>query len=338
MTAVALQLFTTSVKRLLLPLVATLSLSATALADDPAVRVGVLKFGTVNWELNAVEHHAIDAANGIDMQVSGYANGNAAKIAFQGGEVDVIVSDWIWVARQRADGKNLAFFPYSLAVGSLMVRPDSGIASLPDLAGKKLGVAGGPVDKSWLLLRAYSQLKHNQDLADIVEPNFAAPPLINKLMAKGDMDAAVNFWHFGAKLKAAGMTPLIGIEEMLPELGVEGPVPLLGWVFDRDWAEQNMDSINSFLASSYAAKKLMLESDEEWERLRERTKAKSDAEFVELRDTWRLGAPKRFGDAEKADASKVFAIMAANGGKKLVGSATEVDPDTFWDEFSIPTE
>lgn len=117
MSGLAQQLLSTTVKRLLLPLMAALSLHAAALADDPAVRVGVLKFGTVNWELNAVEHHNIDAANGIDMQVSGYANGNAAKIAFQGGEVNVIVSDWIWVARQRADGKNLAFFPYSLAVG-----------------------------------------------------------------------------------------------------------------------------------------------------------------------------------------------------------------------------
>lgn len=326
------------IKTLLLPVFAAFLATTAVRAADPEVRVGVLKFGTVNWELNSVEHHGIDSANGIDINVSGYANGNAAKIAFQGGEVDVIVSDWIWVARQRAEGKNLAFFPYSLAVGSLMVQPDSGISSLPDLAGKKLGVAGGPVDKSWLLLRAYSQLKHNQDLADIVEPNFAAPPLINKLMGKGDMDAAVNFWHFGAKLKAAGMTPLIGISEMLPELGVQGPVPLLGWVFDRDWAEQNIDSINGFLASSYAAKKLMLESDEEWQRLRERTKAKTDAEFTELRDTWRQGAPRRFGDTEKADASKVFAILAANGGKKLVGSATEIDAGTFWDNFTIPAE
>ncbi len=99
MTAPALQSLSTCLKRSLLPLLAILSVWTTAYAEDAAVRVGVLKFGTVNWELNSVEHHAIDTANGIDLQVSGYANGNAAKIAFQGGEVDVIVTDWIWVAR-----------------------------------------------------------------------------------------------------------------------------------------------------------------------------------------------------------------------------------------------
>ena len=76
-------------------------------------------------------------------------------IAFEGGEADVMVADWIWVARQRAAGKDYVFVPYSRAVGGLVVRDDSGIAALPDLAGKKIGIAGGPLDKSWLILRAY---------------------------------------------------------------------------------------------------------------------------------------------------------------------------------------
>jgi NitT/TauT family transport system substrate-binding protein len=307
-------------------------------ADVSKVRAGVLKFGTVNWELNTIQHHEIDQANGIDLEVTGYANGNASRVAFQGGAVDVIVADWIWVARQRAEGRNLAFFPYSLAVGALMVRPEANISSLTDLKGKKLGIAGGPVDKSWLLMRAYSQQQHDADLADIVEPQFAAPPLINKLMAKGELDAAINFWHFGAKLKAAGMDSLISTAEVLPALGVDGPVPLLGWVFDREWAEQNPDLINGFLAASYAAKDIMIESDDEWERLRKNTKAKDDAELVELRDTWRIGAPRSFGDEEKANATKVFELLAQNGGKKLVGEATSVDPATFWDGFTIPAK
>jgi len=321
----------------LLPVLLLLG-SGVATAEGAKVRAGVLKFGTVNWELNAIQHHGIDEANGIDLEVTGYANGNASRVAFQGDAVDVIVADWIWVARQRAEGKNLAFFPYSLAVGALMVRPEANINSLTDLKGKKLGIAGGPVDKSWLLMRAYSQQKHGTDLADIVEPQFAAPPLINKLMAKGELDAAINFWHFGAKLKAAGMNSLVSTAEVLPALGVEGPVPLLGWVFNREWAEQNPDLINGFLASSYAAKEIMLESDDEWERLRKNTKAKDDAELIELRDTWRIGAPRSFGDADKANATKVFELLAQSGGKKLVGEATSVDPATFWDGFTIPAK
>ena len=78
----------------------------------------------------------------------------AGKIALKGGAADVIVSDWLWVARERSLGDNLMFYPYSTALGAVMVAADAPTRSLGDLKGKKLGVAGGPLDKSWLLLRA----------------------------------------------------------------------------------------------------------------------------------------------------------------------------------------
>ena len=186
----------------------------------PAVKVGVLQFGTVNWELATVENHQLDKAAGFSLQTVALGNKNATSVALQGGEVDAIVSDWIWVSRQRSSGKNYAFFPYSNAVGGMVVSPESGIDSLADLRGKRLGIAGGPVDKSWLIYRAYTKQKHGFDLADVVDAKFAAPPLLNKLMGKGELDAVITFWKFGAKLKAAGMLPLQTIPEILPELGV----------------------------------------------------------------------------------------------------------------------
>ena len=40
-----------------------------------------------------------------------------------------------------------------------MVAADSPAQTLADLDGKKIGIAGGPVDKSWLILRAWSRAK-----------------------------------------------------------------------------------------------------------------------------------------------------------------------------------
>ncbi len=48
----------------------------------------------------------------------------------------------------------MKFLPYSSTEGALMVPGDSPVRSVADLAGKRLGVAGGPLDKNWLLLRA----------------------------------------------------------------------------------------------------------------------------------------------------------------------------------------
>ena len=130
--------------------------AAAASASGHQVRVGVLKFGTVHWELDVIKTHAFAEKQGIDLQIVELGSKRATAVALQGGGADVIVTDWIWVSRQRVEGRDYAFAPYSLSVGGLMVRPDSGIAELSDLAGRKVGVAGGPVDKSWLLLQAYA--------------------------------------------------------------------------------------------------------------------------------------------------------------------------------------
>ncbi|MEO0913744.1 MAG: ABC transporter substrate-binding protein, partial [Pseudomonadota bacterium] len=123
-----------------------------AFAEGQTLRAAVLKFGTVNWELDTIKHHGLDEAAGFTLEVQGMAGGSAAKVAFQGGEADVIVSDWLWVARQRAAGKDYVFIPYSKAVGGVMVPQDSPAQGLEDLAGGKVGIAGGPLDKSWLIL------------------------------------------------------------------------------------------------------------------------------------------------------------------------------------------
>ncbi len=147
------------------------------------------------------------------MEVQPVAGGPAGQIAFQGGAADVIVSDWIWVARQRAAGKDFVMLPYSKAVGGVMVPADSPARSLADLAGGKIGIAGGPVDKSWLILRAYAEREYGLDLARGTEQVFGAPPLIFKAALDGDVDGAVNYWHFMAKMKAAGMRELISVAD-----------------------------------------------------------------------------------------------------------------------------
>ncbi|MGI9336856.1 MAG: ABC transporter substrate-binding protein [Gammaproteobacteria bacterium] len=300
------------------------------------MRVGVLRFGTVNWELDVMRHHGLAERAGLEVQITPLASTRATAVALQGGAVDAIVSDWIWVSRQRADGRDYVFVPYSVAVGGLLVRADAGIESLQDLRGKRVGVAGGPVDKSWLLLRAYARVELGQDLVAMVEPSFAAPPLLNKLAERGDLDAVLNYWHYGARLEAAGMRELLGVREILPALGVERPMPLLGWVFSEAWAANNGDALRGFLRASYAAKKILSESDEEWDRIAPLTKAEDAATLASLREAYRAGVPQVFGAAEREAAARAFEVLAREGGRELVGHSETLQPGTFWPGFELP--
>jgi NitT/TauT family transport system substrate-binding protein len=301
-----------------------------AQAEPAKVRAGVLSYGTVNWELNVVKHHGLDRKEGVELLVTKLGGKYASAVALQGGAVDVIVTDWIWVSRQRAAGADYTFVPHSVAVGGLMVRPDAGIKSIGDLRGRKIGIAGGPVDKSWLMLRAYAMKSIGADLKNIATPTFAAPPLLNKIMLKGEIPAVLNFWHYTARLKAAGMVELVSVTDLLPALGINGRPPLIGWVFSERWAKDNGPAIKGFLKSLRAAKKIMASSDAEWDRLRPLTKAKNDATFVALRKAYRAGIPKSFGDEDIAAAKALFKTLTKYGGRDLVGKSPILAPGTFW--------
>ncbi|MCB1956209.1 MAG: ABC transporter substrate-binding protein [Rhodocyclaceae bacterium] len=301
-----------------------------ARAENPVLKVGVLKYGTVNWELDVIQHHRLDAEHGFSLDIVPLALKDAAAVAVQGGAVDIIVSDWLWVARQRSEGRMYAFAPYSRAEGSLMVRPDAGISTLSDLKGKRLGVAGGALDKSWLLLRAYARQQTGIDAAELVEPNFAAPPLLNQLVLKGELPGALNFWHFAARLDAAGMKRLLSIDEILGGLGIDRELPMVGWVFKEDWASAHRQAVDGFLEASAAAKKILRESDAEWERLKPMMKAEDDATFVALREGYRAGIPQAGTEQAEAAARKAYEVLAREGGEALVGRAATLAPGVFW--------
>ncbi|MFG5381462.1 ABC transporter substrate-binding protein [Yoonia sp. R2-816] len=308
--------------------IAAICLSTMALADTPTLRAAVLEFGTVNWELNTIKHHRFDTANGFNLEVQGMAGGAAAKVAFQGGEADVIVSDWLWVARQRAAGKDFVFIPYSKAVGGVMVPGDSPAQDLTDLAGMKIGIAGGPLDKSWLILRAYAEKNHDMDLVAETEQVFGAPPLIFGAATSGEVGAAINFWHFAAKMEAAGMRTLIDVSDASADLGLDPETPLLGYVVRGEMVRDNPDLINGLASASRAAKDLLATDDAEWARLRPNMNAKTDAQFAALVAGFRAGIPAP-GPIDEAAAGRMLELMYELGGEELLGQATALPDGTF---------
>lgn len=302
--------------------------AAAAIAETPVLKASVLKFGTVNWELDVIKHNGFDTANGFTLEVNGVAGGSAAQVAFQAGETDVIVSDWLWVARQRAAGRDYVFIPYSKAVGGVMVPKDSTAQSLEDLAGGKIGIAGGPLDKSWLILQAYAQKVHGMDLAASTEQVFGAPPLIFKTAMSGDTAGAINFWHFMAKMEASGMRKLIDVSDAASALGLDPNTPLLGYVVRGEMLRDNPALVTGLAAASRQAKDLLAESDAEWDRIREQMNAKTDAQFAALKAGFRAGIPDAGAVDEKA-AAKMLALMADLGGEDLVGRATSLPEGVF---------
>jgi NitT/TauT family transport system substrate-binding protein len=300
-------------------------------ADLGTIRVGVLQFGTVNWELDVIRHHGLDEAQGFTLEVQPFASGQATNVALQGKAVDAIVDDWLWVSRQRSAGQDLVFaVPYSSAVGAVMVPADSGIEDLIGLKGKKLGIAGGPIDKSWLLLQALAAQRHDLDLTQAVEKVFGAPPLLQEKLITGELDAVLNYWHYAARLEAKGYRRLLSVAEAIRHLGGAGEVPQLGYVMWGTFADAHPELVEAFARASREAKRMLLESDQEWQRLRPIIKAEDEATLAALRSRYREGVPRSWGPDEWKRADVLYGILAEIGGEALVGDARQLAEGTFW--------
>jgi NitT/TauT family transport system substrate-binding protein len=296
------------------------------------IKIGSLQYGSVNWELKLIKELELDKKNGFDLKIIELASKNAAAVALQGGAVDLIVTDWFWVSRQRNEGRLFSFVPHSMAAGGLIASTNSKISQDIDLKNKKIGIAGGQVDKGWLIFRAFYKKKYGEDLIKLSEPIFGAPPLLNKKLKQNSFDAILTYWPYQAKLLTDdNFKKVIDIRDILSELGIPRGMPVIGWVFKEKWVDESEEIFKNFLKASDEAKRLMLESDDIWEKVRPYMNASDDKLFKNLRDIYREGIPTgKFTDNQLEGSKKLYSILSKIGGKELVGKATELSPGTFW--------
>ncbi len=298
------------------------------------IKIGVLKFGTVSWLLDTIQANGLDKAEGIELDIVPLASTQATTVGLQGGSLDVVATDWLWVSRERTNGADFTFVPFTTALGAIMVPPNSPIKTLADLKGKNLGIAGGPLDKSWLLIVAYALRTANLDLRTETTQEYGAPPLLNERAKQGEIDAVLNFWPYAARLEAGGFKQLISLEDVVRELGAKGEVSMVGFVFSDHWADENLKAIQGFVRAAAKANELLATSNAQWDRLKPLMSANdpsfTEATFEALRRRYREGIPERSSASDEADAKVLFQFLRELGGKKLVGSGTELAPGTFW--------
>ena len=309
-----------------LALVAALFAVPARAADE--LRLALQATGTTVWEMAVVSAYGLDKEARLDLKATELASTEAGRIALVGGSADIIVSDWLWVARERAGGHGLVFYPASTGIGALMTK-DPATKSVKDLVGKKLGVAGGPLDKSWLLLKAYA-LRQGVDLEKVVTIVYGAPPLLAEKAAQGELDAALVFWNFALDLEARGFRRAIEMRDVEKALGATGDPVVTGYVFDEKFAAQHGAALARFFAMMKEAKTLIATNDEAWAKAAARVPAKDKATLDLYRKRYVESLPKGAVAQEEADAEKLLTVLAATGGEALVGRAKTLPPGTFY--------
>jgi len=210
-----------------------------------------------------------------------------------------------------------------------MVPAASPIENLAGLKGKKIAIAGGPLDKSWLLLQALARAS-DLDIASQANIIYGAPTLLYQKAANGEADATLNYWNFCVALEARGFRRLIGMDEVERRLGAMGPVAMVGYIFDEGFARTHADARSRFFKIATEAKDILAHSGADWEKIARRIGIAREAELALFRQTYIDGIPRRPVAEEAADARALYRVLARIGGPDLTGPAKELDEETYY--------
>jgi NitT/TauT family transport system substrate-binding protein len=316
-------------RALRLAIVAAIAFAAGNAAAADRIRLAVQRTGTLAWELEVIKAHGLDRKLDLTIETTELASTEAGKIALKGGSADLMLSDWLWVARERSLGDDLVFYPSSSTLGAVMVRGQSPIRDIADLKGKKLAVAGGPLDKSWLLLQALAR-RDRIDLKRQATIVYGAPPLLSEKALQGETDATLTYWNFCADLESKGLKRAITVGEVMQGLGAKRPIAIVGYTFDGGWAARNRSTVDRFLDATRQAKEILAASETEWHKLARRIGTSDAGALATYRLRYGEGITRRAVADEEADARALYVVLAEIGGTELVGPARELAPGTFY--------
>jgi len=324
------------VVRTVLTLLVGAALSLGAAQSLPRVNAAMEAVGTFSWIVHAMDTFGIDILNGIDVVGTTYASKQATEIALRSGEADVTVDDFLGAIIMRGnDVQVTAIYPFAKAVGGLVVPASSSVQSIADLRGSTIA-AGSLRDKSLLIFRALAISQYGFDPQEDGEVVAAAAPLMQQLIASGDVDAGLPLWHFVARIESAGLgREIIPVTGMLDELGLPNDLPIL-MILGRDDLEPEL--ARAFLSAFVETVELMksLPSDDGfWQSILDLGlyTLPDRSLFPAVVERWKAGTP----DAWTEDSIDALVAMSQSlldiGGPEVLG-VDAIPRDAFTTAFN----
>ncbi len=260
----------------------------------PVLRAAFEASGSGAWLMRTVIECRLDHAHGFrlmlslgDDRVRGDRQATEARLI--GGQVDVIDTDWLSLARHRDAGLPLvAMAPYGAIFGALVARGEDGPDSLEALPGRRIGFVHA-ADKNWLLLRAACRERGFDPARDCLPRACGSKSALLAEFAAGRLDAALLYWHQVPSLLARGdARELCDLLELLPAEGGRA-VPSTFFACTEALLAARPEAVAGFARAVDAASTLLRGDASLWQRMSGAEGRVGDA----LREKWlaRVGLP-----------------------------------------------
>ena len=184
---------------------------------------------------------------GLDVTVQPGADAQANFAQALSGDVDIVTTSWTVMATSNAEGVPVTavasngYISAESKGSGVLVRPDSGISSIADLAGKTIGVQGVRSGSDLAVLLAAEDAGIDPDSLTQVALPF---PAMQAALESGQVDAVMAVDPFFSQIAAAGMDNLGNMQaQFTPD------VPSTVWATTDNWLAENSETAEKFAAA-----------------------------------------------------------------------------------------
>jgi len=239
-----------------------LNLAMAAQAQE-AIRVAEVVTGGERILLATMAAAGLDARHGFKLVTRPYGGEEEARRALLAGDVDIIMTDWLWAARQRAGGTDVACVAASIAPAAIMVPHDSQITAIADLVNRRIGIGHDSGNPTWLMIRA-AALSASRINLDLTARTFGPLPGLASQLRAGAIDALVADGPDATQLGRQGYIRLIGSDGLARGFGVDGQIPTAVWAFRDAGMTRRPTILSAFFTASRAASHLLASDAKTW--------------------------------------------------------------------------
>jgi NitT/TauT family transport system substrate-binding protein len=248
---------------------------------------------------------------------------------FRSGAADIGAGNFIDMLRQRKGGNPIqsvhGFQAYS---NPFVVKPQSPIKEFTDLKGKKVGMFGTTF-LDWLVVRAAGKKAYNVDLQTDATLVPGAPPLLNQFLARGEVDAALQFSSLAlAPIARNEQRAVIDVRGLMKAAGFSPDTLYLEWLLTEKWAKANPEAMRKLPAMLSEAYAVLRTNDRLWPALAQRINITDPALVTAYRDYARRIDDPPYSAALIRPTQEVLDAITAIAGEQAVG-VTSVDPAAF---------
>jgi len=302
--------------------------------DRPVMRARFEHNGSPRYLLYAIKRFGLDHDHGFHLDVALVTDElesgmETIRHRLDEGGTDLVDTDYISVARERAAGANVvAVHPYGRTVGGLVAPEGTAIAGLADLSGKRIGVTRR-LDKNWILTRAACREYHGFDpdeTATLVEADSRDD--LTRLIREGEVDAGFQFWPLVPELTRTGpYVEVFAVSELVQRLAeTDRKLPIATFLTGESYLRDHPEAVRGFGAAARDGVDRLLADDDLWVAIGDRLMRTDDSTVVRaVRDGWR-DMVVRDWDAARVDGMyRLFDHLQAVAGADALG--VEAIPD-----------